>query len=73
MNRLEVRGNYVCCLVIIVIFIGLGGAKGRGFKVIVLREAKVGTHTVKRGREIFMRELNAKLFYQNYLCEPLLV
>ena len=26
-NRLGVGGNYVCCLVIVVIFMGLGGAK----------------------------------------------
>ena len=26
-NRLGVRGNYVCCPVIIVIVMGLGGAK----------------------------------------------
>ena len=31
MNRLEVGGNYVCCLVIVVVFMGIGGAKrGRG-------------------------------------------
>ena len=26
-NRLGIGGNYVCCLVIVVMFMGLGGAK----------------------------------------------
>ena len=36
---LEVGGNYVKCLVIVIISVGLGGAKrcGENFKVITLR------------------------------------
>ena len=36
---LEVGGNYVKCLVIVIISVGLGGAKrcGKNFKVITLR------------------------------------
>ena len=49
-NRLGVGGNYVCYLVIVVIFMGYGGAK-RGFKVIVWREAEGGSHKVKVGEQ----------------------
>ena len=41
-----IRGNYVWCLVIVVIFMGLGGAKrwggGRGFKIIIWRLSSDG-------------------------------
>ena len=38
---LPVRGNYVCCLVIVVTYMGLGGARRwGGFKVIVWEGGK---------------------------------
>ena len=68
-SRLEVGGNYVCCLLIIVIFMGLEGAKryGRGFKLIVWREAKGGNHKIKGRGALFIGELIPQVFYQNYL------
>ena len=30
MSRLKLGGNYVCCVIIVVIFMGLGGAKRQG-------------------------------------------
>ena len=56
-NRLGVKGNYVCCPVIVVIVIGLGGAKNYGgVKVVVWREAEWLGHKVKGGH-CFMEEL----------------
>ena len=51
MNRHKVGGNYVCCLVIVVIFMGLGKAKrkrglkssyGGKLKEVLSRKPKVG-------------------------------
>ena len=48
-NRLGVRGNYVCCPVIVVIVMRLDGAKAGGIKVIVWRGAERMSHKVKGG------------------------
>ena len=49
---LEVGGNYVKCLVIVIISVGLGGAKrcGENFKVITLRRG--GTNQ-KEGTSLY--------------------
>ena len=53
--RLGVGGNYVCCLVIVVIFMGLGV------------NAIGGSHKVKGRGALFMGQLTPQVFYQNYL------
>ena len=52
MNGLGVRGNYVCSLVMSVIYIELGGRKGKGFKVMAWKET-YGGKAAKSGA-IFM-------------------
>ena len=47
-NRLGVGGNYVCCLVIVVIFIGLRASK---MKVIVWREAEGKPQSQRKGKD----------------------
>ena len=37
-EQTKVRGNYLCCLVIVVIFWDLEEQRGRGFKVIIRRK-----------------------------------
>ena len=50
MNGLGVRGNYIYCPVIVVIVVGLGGAKSQGeLKFIVWREGEGVSHNVKGG------------------------
>ena len=39
-EQTKVRGNYVCCLVIIVIFVGLEKQRGREFKFTIQREGE---------------------------------
>ena len=53
--RLGVGENYVCCLVIVVIFMGLGV------------DAIGGSHKVKGRGTHFMGQLTTQVFYQNYL------
>ena len=70
-NRLGVGGNYVCCLAIVVIFIGLTRKSSYG------RKLKGGSHKVKGrarmgergcgGWALFMEELTTQVFYQSYL------
>ena len=41
LGAIKVRGNYVCCLVMVVTFVGPGGAKrSEFFKVIIRREGE---------------------------------
>ena len=62
-NRIGVEGNYVCCLVMVVIFMRLAGAKSRGFKVIVWREAEGGKSQNQREGDTFYGELTPQVFY----------
>ena len=72
-NRLGVGENYVCCLVIVVIFIGLRGSKRKGgLKSSYGGKLKGRSHKVKSkermgGGALFMRKLTPQAFYQNYL------
>ena len=61
-EQAKIRGNYVCCLVTVVIFVGPGEAKRKGFfKVIIQREGEKaqtsGTLWVAITTELFHLEL----------------
>ena len=62
-NGLGVGGNYVYCLFIVVIFMGLGGAKRLG----CLNSSYGGKPQSQRKGGSFYGEVDPQVFYQNYL------
>ena len=65
-EQTKVRGNYICCLVIVAIFVGPGGAKRQVFfKVIIRRDGeKPQTRGTFMGRHKKLpKELTTELLY----------
>ena len=59
----KVRVNYICCLVLVVIFVGPGGAKSREFKVIREGEKPQTRRTFMGRIKKLPRELATDLLY----------